>query len=937
MAHDGRSAKRIKLDDAEHLVFDDPSLQKRASELCSSGTTGAGFLSGRVFMAWAPTASMKIRFIMETEEVNDYGTTHTHKFSVIFAGACSEFFTDLALHARDEIMLSLKGARVESTNRQLRTCTLAMTLVYEDGVVIILKKHASGLSDKVIDTWKLSQNWFDSPAPEESRRSPSPPQDTVVKITKKEQRRRKKALREQSKAEIVPGTPDEAQLPITSVDHQAESSLPIDVRPENVEEMTAGLQTDTHKYHPIGDVSVGQVVDLAGVVVRATPPAQTRTGDWSVNIKIVDPSSPTKVDSSDPDAFGVNCFTKPHSSWLPQPKIGDVLLLRRIQISNVKGHLKGTAHHNRFQWAIYSPERETVQHEGLEVTPKKNSETDIDCWIPSFDPDLSEIGYCMKLSEWWRKRRGKRTSEEVDTVNPVATYESAGAAKRLHRLIKDTGPAVQPNGYFDCTVEVLHGHMNNNEVFSLYVTDYTRHDLMTPLQADWCPLELNDRVLKIEMWDGAAKHGPQMEPGAYYAMANARMRLSRGGYLEAKMVLPRIVRLKEEDVDRNIHLKDLLARKDEWKNQNGIPSNIEDKLIEEVVEDQFFNCVVEVLHVAQSGYGPPYIYATDYTAHPYLQPSRFEGTWCKNLEGRVVKISLWDCHSSIANSISPEHYYSIKKLRLRLNPRGDSFEGELRGRERLIDQLNIRAENKQLQELIRRKERFLNQSNMEESRKPLSNATRNSSTVDQSTSPKPQNDFPRSRSADVITEKTCQDVPIEHNNTMAQQYTNFKEMIASEICPNKFLVRARAVDFYPLTLKDCSRQFCTRCKVNIPAKYKACIECSDTEYEFVTYRYQIFLMLEDDEGTRVVLSVYDKSHLLNGLERANFDDNTMAYDHFCARLSHLLGNLVEVHEKGVRGIKVAPATEAYELEVVSWGVPDGKRAYGLYRSRGYRN
>ena len=36
------------------------------------------------------------------------------------------------------------------------------------------------------------------------------------------------------------------------------------------------------------------------------------------------------------------------------------------------------------------------------------------------------------------------------------------------------------------------------------------------------------------------------------------------------------------------------SRKAKWSNQSGATCTIEDKLIEEVVEDQFFNCIVEV-------------------------------------------------------------------------------------------------------------------------------------------------------------------------------------------------------------------------------------------------------------------------------------------------------------------------------------------------------
>ncbi len=157
MGLDTRSPKRIKLDDTEEAIFDDPSLRRHASDVCSSGVAGNGFLSGRVFMSWAPTASMTLRFLMETEESNDYGAAHKHKFTVVFTGACSDFFGDLALHARDEIALSLKGARVELADRPLQSCTLAMKLVYENGVIMMFKKRASGSdSGKITNTWKCT-------------------------------------------------------------------------------------------------------------------------------------------------------------------------------------------------------------------------------------------------------------------------------------------------------------------------------------------------------------------------------------------------------------------------------------------------------------------------------------------------------------------------------------------------------------------------------------------------------------------------------------------------------------------------------------------------------------------------------------------------------------------------------------------------------------
>jgi hypothetical protein len=45
-----------------------------------------------------------------------------------------------------------------------------------------------------------------------------------------------------------------------------------------------------------------------------------------------------------------------------------------------------------------------------------------------------------------------------------------------------------------------------------------------------------------------------------------------------------------------------------------------------------------------------------------------------------------------------------------------------------------------------------------------------------------------------------------------QQYTSLKEMMNEELCPKKFLIRARVVDFHPFSLKDCSQQWCARCE-----------------------------------------------------------------------------------------------------------------------------
>ena len=92
-----------------------------------------------------------------------------------------------------------------------------------------------------------------------------------------------------------------------------------------------------------------------------------------------------------------------------------------------------------------------MYHGEASIGPKLD--TDI-CRTPFFDPIPSEVDYSTKLSEWWVKKENKPTQTSEGISSTLPTYERMDGTRRLHRLIKDAGPDVQPNGYFDCTVEV---------------------------------------------------------------------------------------------------------------------------------------------------------------------------------------------------------------------------------------------------------------------------------------------------------------------------------------------------------------------------------------------------------------------------------------------------------------------------------------------------
>ena len=95
--------------------------------------------------------------------------------------------------------------------------------------------------------------------------------------------------------------------------------------------------------------------------------------------------------------------------------------------------------------------------------------------------------------------------------------------------------------------QVLNGFKNDNGVYSLYVTDFTKNQALG--HNDKWPKGRSGTVLKIEMWDSAAARGPNLKNRGYYRLENCRM-LHQDHYLQAKLVEPKIREFsKEEESD----------------------------------------------------------------------------------------------------------------------------------------------------------------------------------------------------------------------------------------------------------------------------------------------------------------------------------------------------------------------------------------------------
>jgi hypothetical protein len=110
---------------------------------------------------------------------------------------------------------------------------------------------------------------------------------------------------------------------------------------------------------------------------------------------------------------------------------------------------------------------------------------------------------------------------------------------------------------------------------------------------------------------------------------------------------------------------------------------------------------LQILRVSPNPNGLNYLYVTDYTAHPGFPPMQNDA-WARGLEGRILKIGLWDEQIDLAKFLEPGHFYSISKLRLKKFSVGNGFLGRLGGPERLIKKLLVPNDsNENLSALIK--------------------------------------------------------------------------------------------------------------------------------------------------------------------------------------------------------------------------------------------
>ncbi|EJF66176.1 hypothetical protein DICSQDRAFT_132309 [Dichomitus squalens LYAD-421 SS1] len=662
------------------------------------------------------------------------------------------------------------------------------------------------------------------------------------------------------------------------------------------EALRIGCHTSFGAYIPLLEFTGSGMRNIMGVIAAAPITTQTKTGEFMMRLNLFDPSNFAT------SGLNVTLFDKAVLG-LPKTEAGDVLILRSIMVDQFNGYCAIGASYKGWQWAVFHVK-----------TGRLSSAPEDSCALRHFQPERSEVHHSLRLGDWWRDASANQVAFGAE--NP--TSASRG---RPHKLFSDA----DCNGYFDCTVEVLHGYQNGDHPYTLFVTDYTRNASVAPIQAAWCPPKLAPVVMQVEMWDSSAQVAVTMRPGEYYSMRNMRLRVSGGGYLEGKMQEgDKIKKLDEDVLENQPHLIELLKRKQEWEARAGTVDGIPEfphQLIQEVEVDHHFNCTVEVICIsAKDDFS--YLYVTDYTARPDLVP--VAATIASGaLAERVVRISLNDAQIEVGKSLETGDFVAIRNLRLRPSNGGTLLSGRLGGQHRLITKLNPKStSNIELRALLRRKKDYEASQEKPKDNKKNRRASRRAAN--------PPADEGKSRSPSRTKGKGKAD----------DKYVALSDVKASDACPSVFRVRAKVVDFFPDNLRDCTIMRCTNCDRSIPKTRQRCTECDDVmeDTTFVQVFFNLYFSIEDEEGTALPVSVSDeRCTVLQDLVPDDVhDDVDDAFSMFIARLQPLLGDLLDVSEGEARRRPNGEGGPMLDLTLGSWlpeGEPDNpdSRAYILLR------
>ncbi|KAF5341854.1 hypothetical protein D9611_001392 [Ephemerocybe angulata] len=313
-----------------------------------------------------------------------------------------------------------------------------------------------------------------------------------------------------------------------------------------------GTASSTHTQEPKSDLpklpegfvsidalSRGEgIVSVIGIVQESEPILRAARGtrDWKQSLRIGDASTRPG------ERVRVNLFAK-DESHLPNPNIGDILILRGVRDTGYQAASQLVGSSGGYTWHI--------------VCKKPGSSDRKAPWTTPLEPAVVE--FCQRLLDWDSEKN------ETEAVSELLGLEvdKPVLVGRSHTLLDGLQAALDGNGYIDTTVEVLAIHPYETEPnrYTVWATDYTRNPEWESHNSgfnffDWCPVPFRPYAFRIEFWDDAAVVAPTMKKNGYYNLRNTCVRRDNFGLIEGRQREAKITLLNEDD--EYPHLKALV-------------------------------------------------------------------------------------------------------------------------------------------------------------------------------------------------------------------------------------------------------------------------------------------------------------------------------------------------------------------------------------------
>ncbi|KIY71481.1 hypothetical protein CYLTODRAFT_487246 [Cylindrobasidium torrendii FP15055 ss-10] len=263
----------------------------------------------------------------------------------------------------------------------------------------------------------------------------------------------------------------------------------------------------------------------------------TRT-DWMCTVALTDPSL---------ERITV-CLFAERECWLPPLKRGDPVILLHIKPQERNTMWKGFK--NKYQWAVFNSAKNNFSPTFLNDPPPELTEAEsyrYNAQINPFyaSPTEAELQYCRRLGQWWEASHAREDNEIIVQVQGGSggffhgggsgegtVGRGASSTKRFHRTISEAQPGIQPKGFMDTTVEVLH-ISDNMYGRMMFVTDYTTNAMLAELTYSWCIEELRGAIMAIEV-DGDTPIEDLVTVGGFYKIENLRIKFATSGAIEGR-------------------------------------------------------------------------------------------------------------------------------------------------------------------------------------------------------------------------------------------------------------------------------------------------------------------------------------------------------------------------------------------------------------------